>query len=489
MHRGASGWLRAEGGVSDPRGASLWLVLLFALTYGVIARVSFRAFPFSGDEYSNELQAEIFARGSLSVPAPPHAKLFWVDHVVMDDRVRSKYPPGASALLALGVLVGLPWLVTPLEGALTLLCLRWAARSAWDDRAALVAVFVAGTSPLFMFNAASFYSHAAVCLWLALALAALVHHRRDPRRRWPVLAGLSIGAAFLTRPFDALVFAACLPLLGRWRQILPWAALGGLPAVAATLLYQKAQFGGPFVDGYSVYEPTFRMIYGARGASPNLRLAYVVDPDQSWQHFERLRALLVDWIAPGAVFVAMTGLALLSRGPGEQRSLRNFLVGLVVAPALAFLPTWIMADDGPNTRYLSTMIVPIALLAGPGWAEVERRVAELLGEDGGRAVALFSAALAVVMFVSVASARLPAVFQREGLYRAVRGLHLHDAVVVVKAGNPTRYTRNGPTFDGSVLYVRPDEASRAELSSWFPGRSLYEAHEGWIWKVDPLAER
>ena len=59
-------------------------------------------------------------------------------------------------------------------------------------------------------------------------------------------------------------------------------------------------------------------------------------------------------------------------------------------------------------------------------------------------------------------------------------------MVVVHAEFPSRYTRNGPTFDGSVLYVRAGVATDAQIAAWFPGRTLYEAHEGRPWTIRPV---
>jgi len=75
---------------------------------------------------------------------------------------------------------------------------------------------------------------------------------------------------------------------------------------------------------------------------------------------------------------------------------------------------------------------------------------------------------------------------REGLFDEVEARGLHDAVVVVHAEYPTRYTRNGSTFDGSVLYVRSGIATDAEIASWFPGRTIYEATEGRTWSIRPV---
>src|SRR5579862_3485420 len=73
----------------------------FGVLYACVARYVLHAFPFAGDEYSVVLQAKLFAHGLLRAPAPAHTEWLGVDHVLVDQWVRSKYPPGMAALLAL----------------------------------------------------------------------------------------------------------------------------------------------------------------------------------------------------------------------------------------------------------------------------------------------------------------------------------------------------------------------------------------------------
>ena len=288
------------------------MVGLFGVFYAVFARVALHAFPFSGDEYSYVLQAELFARGLLHAPTPAHPELLRVDHVLSQPWVCSKYPPGTSALLALGVRAGVPWLVTPLEGLVALLAMASAARRVLGPRDTLVAVALVGAAPLFAFQAASFFSHTAATMWLAVAFAAVVAWTLDGRGWRMALAGAALGCALLTRPLDAVLFGvATLSLLrapGAVRAMALLAA-GVAPFVALHFAYQGAQFGSPLVDGYRAYEPTFRAIYGAHTATAPLSPANLVDGEQLWHHLDILRAFLLDWTVPGTALLAALGWA------------------------------------------------------------------------------------------------------------------------------------------------------------------------------------
>jgi len=127
-------------GLAGSPALALALVCVFGAIYAIVAKLALDGFPYSGDEYSLALQGELFARGVLASPAPAHAaEWLRIDHVVIDALVRSKYPPGAPALLAIGARYGAAWLVTPIEGALTLLVAWWTARRHLGGPRALVA--------------------------------------------------------------------------------------------------------------------------------------------------------------------------------------------------------------------------------------------------------------------------------------------------------------------------------------------------------------
>jgi len=125
---------------------AIGLVLLFGAIYAVLARYALDAFPYSGDEYSLALQAELLARGMLKAPAPPHIEWLRVDHVVIDQFVRSKYPLGAPALTAIGARYGVAWLATPIEGTLTLAIVWHTVRRLLGPRGALIALVTLGAA-------------------------------------------------------------------------------------------------------------------------------------------------------------------------------------------------------------------------------------------------------------------------------------------------------------------------------------------------------
>jgi 4-amino-4-deoxy-L-arabinose transferase-like glycosyltransferase len=469
-----------RGSWASPKVALLAIVLL-GVAYAVLSRVALKGFPFSGDEYSCFLQAELFARGLLRSPAPAHAELLRIDHVVVDEWVRSKYPPGTAALLALGVRAGVSWLVTPVEAVIALGALAYVTHVHFGARDALIAVAVVGLSPLFAFQAATFFGHTPSTMWLALAFAATSLWVRTDAAVWPVLGGAAIGCAFLTRPGDAAYFAAAL-LVFRSRRLVALTALGAAPFVGAHFAYQAAQFGSPLTDGYHAYEPTFRAIYGEDTGHP-VSLLYLVDPKEQANHLDVLRAFATEWTIPGTVLVAAAGARAVEKG-SPARSMRDFAVAIAVVNAAMLFVSVADPDDGARARYLSTTLLPLGLLTGRGWDATAAALRSLVGERLARWTAIAALVFGPVEVGSFLGHRIPEIRVRDGLYEQVQAEGITDGVVMVRADWPTRYTRNGPFYDRPVLYLSPPAQMTAEqIAAVYPGRPVYEATEGRHWKI------
>jgi hypothetical protein len=473
----------ASGNVADRAALALALAILVVLgaSYVLLAGLALDRFPYSGDEYSLALQGELFAHGALAAPAPDHAEWLQIDHVVIDHRVRSKYPPGAPALLAIGARWGVAWLITPCEAVIALLLVWRTTRRLLGPRPALVALLALGIAPLFMFQAASFYAHTATMMVLAVAFDAIAAWTHDHRRRWLVLAGVAIGCAFLVRPVDAILFGTAMLALRSVRAVAITAA-SALPLVAVNLAYQAAVFGSPFTDGYHAYEPAFRALYGAETAANPVSLAHLVSAVQQWNHIDIYRALVVDWTVPGTALIALVGATAIGRDH-PVRAMRTFSLALVAVFAGALLPMIADPDDGARPRYLSVTLIPLALLAAAGFAPACAMIAARFGRRVRTILVVVVVVFALAQLASFLQDRIPKVWKREGLYQATAALHLRDAVVVVRAQYPSRYARNGPWFDGVLYLSAPPETTLDQVRGAFPGRQIWEAREGEPWSL------
>jgi 4-amino-4-deoxy-L-arabinose transferase-like glycosyltransferase len=457
------------------------LIVGAGVFYALVARFALQGYPYSGDEYSSFLQAEGFARGVLKAPAPPFADWVTVDHVIIDQFVRSKYPPGTAALLALGVRAGVPWLVVPLTGMLTLLVFWLATRRVLDERRAFLAVAFLAAMPLFAYQAATFLSHVPTLLFGALAMLGVVQWSRSGRDAWLVLFGVAVGCVFLIRPVDGILLGLSLIAFRNLRALL----IGGLsaaPAFGLTLWYNAFQYGSPFIDGYEAGKPGFVAIYGESGATMNVSPLHVISPYEIFNHLAELETFLFEWSVPGAALLACLGWVALRReqAAGDRRSvpLQRFFGVLMLLFLVGLLVTFNEPDDSPRPRYLSMVLLPLAFFAAAGWAPAAAFVRQHLGRWASRLVAVAIWIAPVFLMATYLEHRIPAVRVHTGLTEELARQGVSSGVVILRAEWPTRYARNGMFFDRSLLLLSvPATVTAAEVAARFPGQPVYEAFE------------
>src|SRR6478672_11181861 len=126
----------------------------------------------------------------------------------------SKYPPGYPLLLVPALWAGLPWLVNALSAGVTLALVYMMGRRMYGLHVAVWAGLLGLLSPWIIFMSGSYMSHPTTMMWAALFAYALVRTtddggqlsvvRRPSSVAWPLLAGLSVGMAFITREWTAV---------------------------------------------------------------------------------------------------------------------------------------------------------------------------------------------------------------------------------------------------------------------------------------------
>ncbi len=248
-----------------------------------IALAQYHAQPHIYDASAYLFGAKTFAAGRLWAPAPAVADRFPGPFmIVRDGKWFTQYEPGAPLTLALGVALGVPWLVEPLLGTLALLGVGLIARRLYDRRVATLAVLLGAASPFYSYLAASYLSHAIALFYLVWGFWALLRCLGDARRgaRWYLpLAGLLWLLAFFTRDTSALfaAVAACGALWLGWRGDWPalrvvdarrWLAPGlallgvGAFGLAVYLGYNAMLTGNPFITPRQLFFPGDRYGFG-----------------------------------------------------------------------------------------------------------------------------------------------------------------------------------------------------------------------------------
>lgn len=212
-----------------PYAAALWA---FAVSL-LLALTAFDRMPRLPDEVAYLFQAKMMAAGQLYLSAPGGAlnaalSYDWIS--ISGDKWYSIFPPGWPAVLAAGVAMGAPWLVNPLLTALAvILSYSFVARIASARLAALVTVLLC-ISPWFLAMGASLMSHPLTLVLVLGAWRLIMVEGRHRAAAW-ALAGLLMGALFLTRPLEGVLIGLATGLWAMSRVGLK--ALSGWITLAA----------------------------------------------------------------------------------------------------------------------------------------------------------------------------------------------------------------------------------------------------------------
>ncbi len=254
---------RPVAGISrNPLMVSIVVALLGMALYVVVALHILGGRPLNIDEMVQLLQAQIFTQGRLFLPLSDHPAFFSSLNVVeTHGRYFAQFPAGGPAMLALGTLVGAPWIVGPACGAITILAFGAYLRVA-EPRpgVAFGALLLFTFAPFVLFVSGSHMNDATSLMWTTVGMAAMASVvSSESRRPWlSMLSGIGFGMAATIRPVDAVAFAlpAGLWFLLRalrdrscWRDAIP-AAIGVSIPMAALLWFNARTTGAPLLFGY-----------------------------------------------------------------------------------------------------------------------------------------------------------------------------------------------------------------------------------------------
>jgi hypothetical protein len=421
-------------------------------------------YPISGDDYSYLYQANLFAAEKRWAQDPLYdSSLPFHDcietYCLRDDQGHrfSKYPPGWPAILALGVKIGVPWLVDPLLGALLVfLMLEYAGRKLGDEQACMVAALVLPCFFLF-FYAASFRPHIATALLIfsAFLLYDLVERRPDSAKRLLFGAGALLGYSAVIRYVDwiplAIWIAISLIRRKRFQDTMLFGA-GFVLLASGNLIYDALLSGNPFQVPAAIHHT---------GIGDRLLI--------SWNGFfvtmVRLANLL--WVFPPVIL-----LALFWRRYQPPLRVKMYVALFLMIIAIYFL--YPASAGGPGPRYLLAYF-PFLILAV---AEIGQRLRHdpLLA---GRHVWSFALTSLIICNCVFAAQQGYTMYWRRDLQRTVRQISGGKNIFFLKTGTYKTatgdLTRNPPTLSSAdnLYFAWANKPEREELLKQFPDYNVF----------------
>jgi len=351
---------------------AFWAVLVSLLVAKDLLHGAF----LTDDEMAMLFQARLLAEGRLSADPTPFPGVFHYAMMVESPRWYGIYPIGHPAVMALSlVLTGDARVLMAIVAAgwvgLTFLL----ARRLYDRPTAALSTVLICLSPFFVLSSGSLASELTSGLFLLIAVNALA--RVEER---PVLCslglGLGLGAAYLARPWTALVFGL---LLGCWlgwlwsrRRVPLWspflALACAIPFAAIYLAVNHALTGSAWLSPYEVNFPgRFHLGFGqdAFGVVHTPQLALAV---AGLTLFE-LNAWVLGWPLS---LIPVLGCLVLERARGPAL----LLIALPACMLVAHLPVPMAGVHDTGPLYYLEVLPMVVIVAARGLVLLGQRVEE-----------------------------------------------------------------------------------------------------------------
>lgn len=365
---------RGRGGlVAVPaRNFALVVGIAMFLVAALLSRVLFAHNPHLVDTIAQLFQARIFAAGALTAPAPADIEFFAASQTVEHaGRWFSQYPPGHPALLTVGLVFGIPWLVNPLFAGGTVVMVYAAGRRLLGEGSGKLAALLYSLSPFALLMSASYMNHVTTGFFLASSLYATARAIDDDGYAWPAAAGASLAFAMMIRPLESGAWAV---VLGSWIFL----RRGVRPALATTVVslacltplfaYNAATTGHPLRFGYTLLWGSghglgFHTDPWGEPFSPLVSFANTA------LDFQRLNDLLLGWPFPSLLFL-LAAIVWAARTVPVRRAVGPLVLLLLAAP-VAYFFYW-HRDNYLGPRFLFASLVPAVLLTAAGIAAIDR---------------------------------------------------------------------------------------------------------------------
>ncbi len=385
-----------------------WLAIVAVMVIPILLRLAFLPVaglpdPIISDEFSYLLAADTFAHGRITNPPHPMAQFFDTFEVLQQPTYMSKYPPVQGLFLALGQLLGQPWIGVLISMALAYGAVLWMMQAWLPPKWALVGTLMLMLQFDFFGNwVDGYWGGFPALLGGALVMGAFPRLMRGARARIKdeikdaVVMAVGVGILANTRPYEGSILCATVAVgLGIWLfgnrtgfvRGRPWGAIAAIAGIVSLLFAFMAYYnwritGNAFRLPYVAYEQThnpipifvwqeFRTIHFA---NPQFDYAYkqFLPPDiagRMWDgHWQTVIRAAFDTVRHmfflGKITVAVGALGFLWFF--RDRRVRFLLIQAFVCTAALCVSVWVQA------HYLAPVLATIFCLVAESMRHLRR---------------------------------------------------------------------------------------------------------------------
>jgi hypothetical protein len=424
-------------------------------------------FPNSADEYVYLFEAKTFASGHISVAPPPMPEVFGFFYIIQrGDRYFGIFPFGYPFLLSLGVIIGVPWVINPLLGALTILLIYLIARHVFSRRVALISSILGFFTPFFILNSASYFSHTACTFFLALIIYSYQKSQGTNRLFWYFMIGASSGFAFITRYVESVVTVIPIGIIlaikflrNPKKMLKPCLAvfLGGVIFLATFMTYNSILIGDPFTPPSKYFNPREGISFSMDYLKEGLDYFSTFFPELfSWTYYLPLA------IFPPFFFFSRS----------KPPFLTLILIVISILHILSYLFCLMGAGNQYGPRYYYGFYFALPILASYAIERLLRRKEFIYP------IVAIILVLNIQSIIKKSYFYYDLIYLRQDLFRTVQDAGLDKAIVFLGTPSfdmtPRELTRNGLELDGSILYAHDISLTKQkQLLKYFPGYRPY----------------
>ncbi len=393
----------------------------------------------------------------------------------------SQYTLGWPVLLAAaGIVFGSPGLALAFAAALAVVGVYLLAREITKDRTiAIVAAAVMTLSPIMVIQSGLFLAYIFTVGLGSLFGAALLAGVRTRRPWLLVAAGLLLGSIFITRPYDAILWA--LPFVGylvmlhrrEWRRLVgpaAWGALGFAPLLLVTLAYNRHITGSFTSFPITAADPLDKFGFGIRRIMPKWTpVDFTIA--RAFRGTARNLFFLPQFLLGS--FVALA-LALGATWFGRRRPTTWLLLALIVVWPIGYFVFWGIYLSGAKASlsgplYYIPIYAPLAILIAIALTAIWRR----------------RPAYGIAVVVAMVLATAPFLVQKldanretsvaQARWRASAATIPDHSLVFVEPSGPylvqlNPFSVNPTDLDGRLLYAADRGPDNLTLLEHRPGR-------------------